>query len=139
MNIVQCTFCKRPFGSIGGKVCPNCLQQLDLDFITVRDYIYEHKHSNIDIIAKETEVTKQKIMYLIKEGRLIIDSPDGEGGGLLHCEMCKKPIKTGRLCKDCTGKVALSMDKNVGGQKKPEAKASDKPAEQNLKGSAKIK
>ena len=132
MNIVQCTFCKKPFASIGGKICPACLEKIDKDFITVRDYIYEHKHSNIDIIAKETEVPKQVIIHLLKEGRLIIDSPDGDG--LLVCEMCKKPINTGRMCKECMGKVATSMDKNVTANKKEEVK----PVEQNLKGSAKI-
>jgi len=132
MNIVQCTFCKKPFTSLGGRVCPACLEQIDKDFITVRDYIYEHKHSNIDRISEETEVKKPIIMHLLKEGRLIIDSPDGDG--MLTCEMCKKSINTGRLCKECTGKVAFSMDKNVTANKKPEAK----PVEQNLKGSAKI-
>jgi len=132
MNIVQCTFCKKPFASVGGRICPACNEQIDKDFITVRDYIYEHKHSNIDIIAKETEVSKQVIIHLLKEGRLIIDSPDGDG--VLVCEMCKKPINTGRLCKECTGKVSSSMDKNTAANKKPEPKA----PEQNLKGSAKI-
>jgi len=132
MNIVQCQFCKKPFASVGGRICPACNEQIDKDFITVRDYIYEHKHSNIDRIAKETEVSKPIIMHLLKEGRLIIDSPDGDG--LLLCEMCKKPINTGRLCKDCIGKVATSMDKNVTANTKPEPKA----PEQNLKGSAKI-
>jgi len=134
MNIVQCTFCKKPFASLGGRICPACLEQIDKDFITVRDYIYEHKHSNIDLIAKETEVKKPVIIHLLKEGRLIIDSPDGEGGGILTCEMCKKSISTGRLCKDCMGKVASSMDKNTQANKKPEPKAPEK----NLKGSAKI-
>ena len=132
MNIVQCMFCKKPFASIGGRICPACNEQIDKDFITVRDYIYEHKHSNIDRISKETEVSKQVIMHLLKEGRLIIDSPDGDG--LLLCEMCKKPINTGRLCKECVGKVATSMDKNVTDNKKPEPEA----PEQNIKGSAKI-
>jgi len=132
MNIVSCTFCRKPFASIGGRICPECLEQIDKDFITVRDYIYEHKHSNIDRISKETEVSKQIIIHLLKEGRLIIDSPDGDG--LLVCEMCKKPINTGRLCKECTGKVAGSMDKNVSDNKKPEPK----PDEPNIKGSAKI-
>ena len=132
MNIVQCQFCKKPFASIGGRICPACLEQIDKDFITVRDYIYEHKHSNIDKISKETEVAKPIIIHLLKEGRLIIDSPDGDG--LLVCEMCKKPINTGRMCKECMGKVASSMDKNVTSNKKPEEKA----PEQNLKGSAKI-
>jgi len=132
MNIVQCTYCKKPFTSLGGRICPACNEQIDKDFITVRDYIYEHKHSNIDRIAKETEVSKQIIIHLLKEGRLIIDSPDGDG--MLTCEMCKKPINTGRLCKDCTGKVSSSMDKNVTANKKPE----EKPPEPNLKGTAKI-
>jgi predicted amidophosphoribosyltransferase len=119
--------------SIGGKICPECLEKIDKDFITVRDYIYENKHSNIDIISKETEVSKQVIIHLLKEGRLIIDGPDG-GGGFLVCEMCKKPINTGRMCKDCTGKVASSMDRNVASNKKPVQKEPEK----NLKGSAKI-
>jgi len=132
MNIVQCTFCKKPFTSLGGRICPACNEKIDKDFITVRDYIYDNRHSNIDKIAEETEVSKQIIIHLLKEGRLIIDSPDGDG--LLLCEMCKKPINTGRLCKDCTGKVASSMDKNVASNKKPEQKA----PEQSIKGSAKI-
>ena len=134
MNIVQCTFCKKPFASLGGRVCPACMEQIDKDFITVREYIYENKHSNIDIIAKETEVSKQIIIHLLKEGRLVIDSPDGGGDGILFCEVCKKPINTGRMCKECMGKVAMTMDKSVSGQKRPETKR----PEPNLKGSAKI-
>ena len=134
MNIIQCQFCKKPFGSLGGKICPACLEQIDKDFITVRDYIYEHKHSNIDVISEETEVSKQIILYLLKEGRLIIDSPDGSGGGILFCEACKKPINTGRMCKDCMSKVALTMNKSVSGKKQAPTAASG----QNIKGSIKI-
>jgi ribosomal protein L32 len=135
MNIIQCQFCKKPFTSLRGRVCPACLEQIDKDFIKVRDYIYDHKQTNIDIVSEETEVSKQIILYLLKEGRLIIDSPDGEGGGILTCEVCKKSISTGRLCKDCTGKVALTLDKNVSA-----GSSSQKPssAQTNLKSSAKI-
>ena len=134
MNIIQCTFCKKPFASIGGRVCPACLEKIDKDFITVRDYIYEHKHSNIDIISEETEVPKQIIIYLLKEGRLIIDSPDGGGNGVLFCEACKTPINTGRLCKDCMGKVATTIDRSMAGQKQSGTRGS----EMSIKGSAKI-
>jgi len=133
MNIIQCQFCKKPFASLGGRICPECLQQIDKDFITVRDYIYENKHANIDKISEETEVKKAVIIHLLKEGRLIIDGPDG-GGGVLSCEMCKKPINTGRLCKECMGSVASSMDKSVSASKKP-APVKEEP---NIKGSAKI-
>jgi len=135
MNIIQCQFCKKPFASLRGRVCPACLEQIDKDFFVVRDYIYEHKQTNIDIVAKETEISKQKILHLLKEGRLIIDSPDGSGVGILQCEMCKKSINTGRLCKDCTGKVASTLDKNVSGGQTPQKSAA---VQQSLKGSAKI-
>ena len=115
MNIIQCNICKKPFQTLGNKTCGNCLERIDKDFITVRDYIYDHKHTNIDTVSEETEVPKQIIMHLLKEGRLIIDDPDGEG--LLTCEVCKKPINTGRMCKECMDKVSNTMQKNVGGSK----------------------
>jgi len=134
MNIIQCQFCKKPFGSVGGRVCPDCNEKIDKDFIVVRDYIYEHKHSNIDVIAEETEIPKQIIIHLLKEGRLTIDSPDGSGGGLLFCEVCKKPVNTGRMCKDCMEKVASTMSRNVAGHRQSGSRESGA----NLKSSAKI-
>jgi len=134
MNIIQCVFCKKPFASVGGKICPACHEQIDKDFIKVRDYIYENKHSNIDLISKETEVSKPVIIHLLKEGRLIIDGPT-DGAGVLFCEMCKKPINTGRMCKDCMGKVATTLDRNVT-VKRPASQSGQ--AEVNFKGSAKI-
>ena len=135
MNIIQCSFCKKPFQSLGGKICGNCLEKIDKDFIKVRDYIYDHKHANIDIVSEETEVPKQIIMYLLKEGRLIIDDPSGSGGGLLTCEVCKKPITTGRMCKDCQNTVASTMQKSIGSGQPAQPQRKDiKPG----KGTAKI-
>jgi len=134
MNIIQCQFCKKPFGSISGRICPACLEDIDKDFIKVRDFIYDNKHANIDVIAEETEVSKPVILYLLKQGRLIIDSPDGSGGGILFCEVCKTPINTGRMCKDCMGKVASTIDRSMSGQKKAGVKGQG----MSLKGSAKI-
>lgn len=113
MNIIACQFCKKPFASLGGRICPACLEQLDRDFITVREYIYEHKSSNIDKIAEETEVSRQHIVHLIKDGRLILDNPGGDGDGLIVCEACKAPIKTGRLCEKCAEKLSSSIDRSA--------------------------
>lgn len=135
MNIMQCQFCKRPFASIGGRICPDCVEQIEKNFFVVRDYIEENKFAHIDKIAKDTEVPKQHIMHLLKEGRLIIDSPDGTGGGILFCESCKSPIKTGRLCEACTKTLTTSIGKKV-------SEAAPKPAApelDNFKGSAKIR
>ena len=136
MNITTCQFCRKPFASLGGRICPACMEQIDKDFITVREYIYEHKHSNIDRISKETEVPKPIILHLLKEGRLIIDSPDGDG--VLFCESCKKPINTGRLCKDCMGVAASAMDKSSAASQAHKQAQAAKAAEPSIKGSAKI-
>jgi hypothetical protein len=135
MNIIQCTFCKKPFQSLGRRICNECLEQIDKDFITVRDYIYEHKQTNMDTVSEETGVSKQIIMYLLKEGRLILDDDSG-GGGVLFCEVCKKPINSGRLCKDCKGKVASTMQQSVSARP---AAAPKNEAATNFKATAKLK
>ena len=111
MNIIQCKICKKPFQSIGGMTCPDCLIQIDRDYITVRDYIYENPHSHMDKVSEETGVSKAIIMQLLKEGRLILESADTEG--LLRCEMCKKTISSGRMCQVCKSKVASTMNKSM--------------------------
>ena len=112
MNIMQCQFCKKPFQSLGRRICPSCLEQIDRDFITVRDYIYENKITDMDTVSEKTEVSKQIILHLLKEGRLELDGDSGSSGSL-QCEVCRKPINSGRMCKDCKDKVSSTMQKNI--------------------------
>jgi predicted amidophosphoribosyltransferase len=123
MDIVQCKICKRPFQSFGGRTCPDCMQKIDKDFITVRDYIYENPDSGIDKVAEETKVDRAIILHLLKEGRLILDNPEAEC--LLVCDLCKKPISSGRFCKDCKDKVAFTMNQSLGGKKPDEPPRND--------------
>ena len=132
MNIMQCTFCKKPFQSLGRKICPDCLEQIDKDFLVVRDYIYDNKQTDIDTVSDETGVSKQIILYLLREGRLILDDPKG-GGSALTCELCKKPINSGKLCKGCMENVASTMQKSY--NQRPSGANKD----DNFKGSAKLK
>jgi len=133
MNIMQCQFCKKPFQSIGRKICPACLEQIDRDFIKVRDYIYEHRRADIDTVAEDTEVNKQIILHLLKEGRLTLGD-DSEPTGLLHCEVCRKPINSGRMCKDCQDKVKSKMQQNIASHH-----STSRNDSANFKGSAKLK
>ena len=118
MNIIQCKICNKPFQSISGRTCPDCLNKIDREFIIVRDYIYDNPDSRIDKVSEETGVSKAIIMHLLKEGRLSLDTPDSDGA--LLCEICKKPINTGRMCKECKSKVATTMNKSIDGGKSPQ-------------------
>jgi len=123
MNIIQCNICKKPFQSLGGRVCPECLDKIDKDFITVRDYIYDNRNASIEITSEETGVSKAVILHLLKEGRLTLDNPDSEG--ILICDICKKPIETGRLCRECKEKVASTMNKSIESKKPPQPEKKD--------------
>ena len=118
MTILQCKICRKPFQSLGGRTCTDCLNKIDLDFITVRDYIYDNPDSKMDKICEDTGVEKSVILQLLREGRLILDNPDSEG--LLTCDICKKPINTGRMCKECKDKVASTITRTAVGDRPPE-------------------
>jgi len=127
--------CNKPFQSIGSKICPDCLNKIDKDFVTVRDYIYENPGAHMDDVCEETGVEKAVILHLLKEGRLTLDSPDADG--MLLCEVCKKPISTGRMCDDCKDAVSSTMKKNIASHKPVTAKKEERNLKANS-GGAKI-
>ena len=131
MAIIQCKMCRKPFNMLSGKICPDCLQRIDREFMTVRDYIYEHKHADIDTVSKETEVEKATILHLLKEGRLTLSGADADDY-VLVCEVCKKPIASGRMCDDCMKQLSSTMNKSIGLDKKPEKEEKKKPASTKL-------
>ena len=138
MNIIQCKICHKPFQSLGGNTCADCLTKIDRDFMTVRDYIYDNPNSNMEKVSEETGVEKAVILHILKEGRLKLDTPDTEG--LLVCYICKKPISSGRMCSECKGKVASTMSKSIGSNKPTEQDKQDlKASKHNAKMHTEIK
>ena len=112
---------------------------MDKDFFVVRDYIYEHKQTNLDKVAEATEVSKQIILHLLKEGRLVLDDGSGEGG-LLKCEVCGKSINSGRMCTNCKGKVANTMERSYSSRPSGTSKSGGSAAgPTSTRGSAKLK
>ena len=132
MNIIQCKICNKPFQSLGGTTCPDCIAKIDKDFMLVRDYIYDNPSSKINEVSEETGVEKTVILHLLREGRLILDNPDSDGA--LLCDICKTPIATGRMCKDCKSKVAAEMSNSLsGGKPAPPEKKELKASKHNAK------
>lgn len=123
-TIIQCKFCKMPFQSLGGKVCNNCLDQIDLDFTTIRDYTYDNPGTfDIDRICEETGVAKKIVIYLIEEKRLTFSSPGSSG--VFSCSICHKSIEQGNMCDDCKN----SLSKTLGSVISTPAAKTKKPTE----------
>lgn len=119
-TILQCRFCNMPFQSLGGKICPNCLDQIDLDFTTIRDYLYEHPGVfDIDRISEETEVKKKFILHLIEEKRLTFSTPEG---GVFSCRICHRPIEEGTMCDDCKGSLSITLGSTISAPEKSDEK-----------------
>ena len=134
-NIIQCSICRKPFQSLGRKVCPNCLGKMDDYFIQVRDYLDDNPNASIEKVSEETEISQRVIMYLIKEGRVIMKGEGKAFDDTLTCEICKIPIFEGRICETCKKNLAKAIDNTS--SKKP-APASGSGSD-NIKGSAKIR
>lgn len=106
-NFKQCTMCRKPFQSFGGSICNSCLEQIEIDFRKIKDYLYENSgHLSVRELSKKTEVPEKVILHLMRDGR--IEIRDNEGG--LLCEVCKKPILAGTMCDQCKAELARSLD-----------------------------
>ena len=118
-TILQCKFCDMPFQSLGGKICHNCLDKIDLDFITIRDYMYDHPGVfDVNRICEETEIKKKIILHLIEEKRLTLSV----SGGAFSCSVCHRPIEEGSMCADCKSSLSKSLESAVTEPEKPKEK-----------------
>jgi uncharacterized protein len=107
-KIIECKQCKKLFQSFGSKVCPNCTEQLEKDFETVKEYLYNNPGANLVDVTEATGVSEKTVLYYMREGRLAIEGADSS----LTCEKCKKPISCGRFCKQCQAELESTLYKS---------------------------
>ena len=138
MEVKQCDFCRMPHQSLGNRVCGDCLAKLDEDFIQVREYLYEHDRAGIEEVSEATGVTRKTILYLLKEERLTVGDENGDGGGILTCETCRKPINTGRICISCKKEVLSAIQENVSAVRAPKQIKREIQEEESIRGVAKL-
>lgn len=86
------------FKGVGEYHCEDCKYVAFDDYGKVRRYIEQHKGANASEIEAATGVKQRTIRIMLKEGRLEV-TPDSRT--FLHCEMCRKAIRSGRLCPEC--------------------------------------
>ena len=137
MEFRQCDFCRLPYQSVGNKICSDCLMKLDDDFIQIREYLYEHDRAGIEEVSEATGVSRKSILYLLKEERLIVGDENGNSGGILKCESCKRPINTGRICLPCKKEVLSAIQESVTAVRRPKQRKEESEKE-SARGVAKL-
>jgi len=111
---------------------------LDSAWFIIRDYLYENDRASIEEVSLATGVSKKYIMYLLKEERLLVGDEQGDVGGFLKCESCKKPINTGRMCKSCKNQIVSEMNESISAISIPKKKVKEVEEEESLDGVAKL-
>lgn len=117
-NVRQCRECRKLFQSFGSSVCPDCVEETDRRFNTVKDYLYNHPNANVVDIANDTGVAEKIVLNFLREGRLSLNIAEGS---MLECEKCRAPISHGRFCAVCQSKLQGLL----GGAIKPDATKSE--------------
>ncbi|MCL2662296.1 MAG: flagellar protein [Oscillospiraceae bacterium] len=138
MEVKQCDFCRMPYQGTGNKICGDCLLKLDEDFIEIREYLWEHDRAGIDEVSEATGVSRKSIMYLLKEERLTVGDESEPGSGILTCESCKRPIRTGRMCAGCKNEVMSAMQESIGAVVSKPKRRPEPVEEESFKGVAKL-
>ncbi len=101
LEVKKCSICGKLFQSLGTNVCAPCSEQVDKDFLKIREYIYDTS-GDVDVkeIMENTGVAEKTILYLLKEGRLSEKNVTYKGD--VKCAVCGKKINSGKLCAKCS-------------------------------------
>jgi len=106
MSVVKCQDCGGLFSFLPRGVCADCLEQIETDYHTVRDYLRANPKSLVYQVAEATEVAESRIQSFISEGR--IDLASGADSAL-SCEVCGTTITAGRHCDPCRARLVAGL------------------------------
>ena len=118
--LMNCKNCGSVFITSGGSLCSKCLEKFDSCYETVRLYLEENPRANIEMIAQYTGVSKKVILQFLRDGRLQIKAESY----MLSCQLCGKPIESGKYCTSCLDMTVSKLRKAVNSEKSaPQARA----------------
>lgn len=107
VNLRNCPKCGKLFVYIAKDLCPECVQQEEVLFEKIRTYIKNHPGCNLQEVSENTEVSVDKILLYLREGRLV--GMSSQLGAELQCLSCGKPIAGGRLCEKCADSLGKEL------------------------------
>lgn len=95
------------FKGVGEYQCEECGEVAYDDYGKVRLYIEEHRGATAAQIESAIGIPQRTIRQMLKEGRLEVTA---DSRSFMHCEICRKPIRSGIYCPECEMKVHRSME-----------------------------
>lgn len=106
LNVKICSICGKMYKYKGNPICNACLKKMDDNYVTIRDYLYDHPGAGIQELAEETEIDEKIILQMVRMGR--IQFAEGADTGI-HCSACGRPITEGTMCESCKKKMAQTL------------------------------
>ena len=104
MPLTNCQECGKVYLATIGRMCPECHAKYERLFDLIKDYIRNHDKSSAQEIASALEVSQEKVLRFLREGRLIALT-----SATYPCELCGSEITTGRFCTPCREKMSRSL------------------------------
>ncbi len=111
MSIRNCPECGKLFEFFFKNLCPDCIKKEEGDFEAIVAYLKNNPGVGITEISEATGIGANRIIKMLKSGRLITVC-EQHGILLLNCGRCGKPIAEGQFCLQCRN----SMSKVLSGE-----------------------
>lgn len=108
-SMKNCPKCGNVFTFIKNPICPDCQEEEDQIFETVRRYLKDNGDKTLEEVAEATEVSVKKILKFIKDGRIDISTNTSIS---YACDGCGKPITSGSYCPNCATKIKNKFSNN---------------------------
>ncbi len=108
----ECVRCHRFFEKVAfEEVCPVCFPVEENEFSRIKEYLSNHPGASSNEVMSQLNVSLKSIRRYLKEDRLEIV---GDNKGFIRCELCGKPLNSGRFCEGCF-KEGHAMRRNESG------------------------
>ena len=113
----KCGKANPEYKGVGEYKCSECGFTMYDDFGVVRNYLEAHAGATQAQVSRETGVAMETIRQFLKEDRLEIAAGSAV---MMTCEICNKPIRSGKYCPECERTVArrIEEEKKASGYKK---------------------
>lgn len=108
-ELKNCRRCNKVFPYLAGlPICPACNKEDEKIFEEASMYIRDHPGVPLTVVSNELDISYDRLMKYVKEGRLQILSPKGEY--IRFCENCGVAITGNRFCPSCEGHISGVLD-----------------------------